>query len=77
MPLASRCGWGRPEFSNQPQNFGEQRPRYRDLSHLECYVAGGVTILASIFIRFSLWLVRDQCVTASGKASVRMKLARF
>jgi hypothetical protein len=59
-------------------DVGEQRPRHRDLGQLEDHVAAvahdaGVPILTN----FSRSVVSDQCSTSSGRAKVRIKLARL
>ena len=48
-------------------------PAHRSLARAAAYV----TIFAPILTSFSRRLVSDQCLTVSGNASVRMKLARL
>jgi hypothetical protein len=55
----------------------EQSPRHRDLGHLEDDVAAMAHDLGTNFDEFFPQLVNDQCLIASGRASVRMKLARL
>jgi hypothetical protein len=51
--------------------------RHLDLDHVEDGVAAWGTTLALIFTSFSRRLVSEHCATASGNASVGMKLARL
>ena len=87
MVLFREPSWrqgSRPQPVNEMQDLGERRSRDSDLCELECGVAAMAHDLGSDLDQLlaqggqrPVLLASGRCYAASGKASVRMKLARL
>ena len=62
---------------DEAEHLSEQLPRHRKLRQLESDIPAVAHDLGANLDQLLLSVVRDQCSTAFGKASVRMKLPRL